>query len=669
MNFRGFFPLLTVLLLTGCFFRPPSAPAPAEPERPVSAVGSTRNGSSAPSSRVSEPPRGPIRLSEAMARAVRRRLSIREARMARVLSDPPLGGVRYERLPEIAREAGYGEFRGRAFEPDDAVDRSAELAELWEVLDLGLGRAAFGGRDRTPPADRVREKSLQTLLADVRYAFYRAAAAQALTRDAEAALRRADGAIRESRDGNADPAAQRALYERMRLLQRATRELAPARAELGLLMNLPPDVAYTLELPRWERPELPSVRSDGAGLDAVALRLRGEVADRLHPERRARDARAGLARMGADGSAGGDGRDWRRAAAQLAVHLFGPAADAENRGRMLDMGVVAQVELALARYRRAERAYRDAATRAESVVDRTSASDGSPEAAGRAIDGQLARVARYLAFGEFQNALARVYNSAGADPLPARPETMQIPELARVLERSMDRRGETLASALAAYGPDRVRPFSAAETGRDPAGEALSGRPADAGPAPRTFPPPVQEPVFPPLGRPEAAPPERERGMERSAREGGRTGAREISVFRDVVSIRRAPAPSAPVVGQGLIGERYPLLGWSPKGWLKIEMNDGSAGWIPTRYVRPVTPERETADVGASGPAPMAVVTTTRANVRFGAGLHFKVRYTEEAGVRVPVVDATGEWFKVRTPDGEPGWLHQSVVRVAGGNG
>jgi SH3-like domain-containing protein len=102
---------------------------------------------------------------------------------------------------------------------------------------------------------------------------------------------------------------------------------------------------------------------------------------------------------------------------------------------------------------------------------------------------------------------------------------------------------------------------------------------------------------------------------------------------------------------------------------LKIGMNDGSAGWIPTRYVRPVSRERATPGDAASGPSPMAVVTTTRANVRFGAGLNFKVRYTEEAGVRVPVVDATGEWFKVRTPDGELGWLHQSVVRVAGGNG
>lgn len=65
----------------------------------------------------------------------------------------------------------------------------------------------------------------------------------------------------------------------------------------------------------------------------------------------------------------------------------------------------------------------------------------------------------------------------------------------------------------------------------------------------------------------------------------------------------------------------------------------------------------------------MAVVTTTRANVRFGAGLKFKVRYTEEEGVRMPVIDTNSEWFKVRTPDGELGWLHQSVVRVAGEDG
>jgi hypothetical protein len=606
-----------------------------------------------------------------MARAVRGRLSVREARMARVLSDPAPGGVRYERLPEIARNAGYGEFRGRAFGPADPgaalagpSDGPADgLAELWEVLDLGLSHAAFGGREGADLAVRIRNKALRTLLADVRYAFYRAAAAQALTREAEAALRRADGVIRESRNGNADPAAHHALYEQMRRLQRATRELAPARAELGLLMNLPPDVAYTLELPRWERPELPSVRSDETGLDAVALRFRGEVEDRLHPERRLQDARAGLARMGAGGSVAGDPGDWRRAGAQLAVHLFGPAAGDGIQARVLDMGIVAQVELAMARYRQAGRTYRDAAERAESAAGQAAAAGGSLEAAGRAIDAQLAGVARYLTFGEFQNALARVYNSTGVDPLPTQPENMQIPELAQALERSMDRWGEAMKSALAAYGPDRRRPLSAAGTAPDPALDPspASGPRAEAPSPPRPSPPPAMETAPAASGR--------ERSVERSARESGRPAAREVSVFRDVVSIRQAPSPNAPVIGQGLIGERYPLLGWSPKGWLKIEMNDRTAGWIPTRYVRPVTPEREPAVDGASGPAPMAVVTTTRANVRFGAGLNFKVRYTEEAGVRVPVVDATGEWFKVRTPDGELGWLHQSVVRVAGGNG
>ena len=77
-----------------------------------------------------------------------------------------------------------------------------------------------------------------------------------------------------------------------------------------------------------------------------------------------------------------------------------------------------------------------------------------------------------------------------------------------------------------------------------------------------------------------------------------RQPVREITVFRDVVNIHFAPSPESPVKGQGLIGEHYRLLGWARNGWLKIEMGDGTPGWIPTKYVRPV----ETEDKVSSSP-------------------------------------------------------------------
>ncbi|MFP4389201.1 MAG: SH3 domain-containing protein, partial [Desulfococcaceae bacterium] len=606
-----------------------------------------------------------VGLSEAMARTVRHRLSLRKARMARVLADSALGAARYHRLPEAARNAGYGEYRGVEIDPTaDSPDGQPDLAELWDVLDLGLSRFAYAS-DGRPDEARLGEKALQNLLNDVRHAFYRAAAAQALTREAETVLRRADAVIREQSAESGDPAAQHSLYERMRHLQRATQELAPARAELGLLMNLPPDGVFTLETPPRKRDELSPVPDDASGLDAVALRFRKEVDDRLHLERRLRDARAALARMGAGRSDPAAVRNWRGVGTQLAVHLFGPAENGGAETRVLDMGIVTQVELAMARYRRAERAYRDAVEREEAARLSARTAGDALAAAGNSIDMQLARVDRYLAFAESQNALARVYNAVGVDPLPEQADVMEISELAQALERSMARWGETLASALAAYGPDRRRPSSSMATAPGP---GIASPLPEAEPAPRAELPPLSERV-PAAGEPARAPPSRDR--IRSASESGRKVAREISVFRDVVSIRRDPASNAPVIGQGLIGERYPLLGWAPDGWLKIEMNDGSAGWIPTRFVRPVTPEKADASPAdsASGPDPMTVITTTRANVRFGAGLNFQIRYTEEAGVRVPVVDATGDWFKVRTPDGELGWLHESVVRVAGSGG
>lgn len=639
VNAQRWFLLTTIFLAVGCAFRPQPAPGPEPEAAPAPAAEET----------VADPaPSAPVNLHEAMARAARRHLADRRTRLTRAAEDSGWGTARYERLPEAAREAGYGDYRGKADGVGtEASDLGRELAELWDVLDLGMARAA--GSDAL-----FRDKALRNLLSDVRYAYYRVAAARTLATDAEAALRRADAVIRESGAGG-DPAGHHALYERMRRLQRVVRDLQPARAELAVLMGLPPGRAFEIVPLRWERPEIPPVGQDMEGLAELSLRFRPEVRDGLHPDRRAREARAALAEI-APGLRRNDAdvRDWWNAGARIAVYLFGAPGDGAANLRTLDLGAVTQTEVARLRYRMVVRAYGDAVGRENTAADSVRAAASPLEAAGRALDVQLARVDRYLVFGELQNALARLYQSVGADPLPLQADAMRVPELALALERSMARWDEMFQSAYAAYGPESRLPRrmeTAAETGGD------AGSPS--------------APPLPPLAdsRTErAVVAEAETGMARSARAEGRAAAREISVFRDVVTIHAMPAPDAPVIGQGLIGERYPLLGWSRKGWLKIGMNDGSAGWIPTKYVRPVEPKNTAAAAaGAPGPDPMTVVTTTRANVRFDAGLEYQVRYTENEGVRLPVVDTRGEWFQVRTPRGETGWLHRSVVRVEGG--
>jgi hypothetical protein len=649
VNAHRLFLLLTALLLIGCFGRPQPPPGAPEADAARSADGAETMGRPA-----APAPRTPVDLHEAMARAVFHHLPDRISRMTRALSAPFPSALRYERLPEAARSAGYGDYRGPTNAPGE-VDPAPQLAELWDVLDLGLTHAFREGGGL--PAELIREKSLQNLLADVRYAYYRAAAAQALEARGAAALRRADAVVREAGQA-ADPVAHHALYERMRRLQRALQELGTAPAELAVLMGLPPGVDFQVARVRWKEGERGnSTMSEAGGTPGLGLRFRAEAAAAAaDPGRRAREARAGLARLAGSGRPPADPREWWRAGARLAIHLFGPPTSDGARTR--DMAILTQTRVALERYRIADRAYQDARDLAHAARERSAQSAGSLDSIDRAIEAHLAGARQYLTFGDRQNARARVYHSLGLDPLPTQTDAMRIPELARALERSIRRWPDQLNQALAARAPDSRLPRRREAAG-PPAREA---RAEGSAPAP---PEPARSDVDDPRPRSETAP---ESAISAdSARREGRAAAREISVFRDVVRIRSGPSPAAPVIGQGLIGERYPLLGWSKKGWLEIEMSDGTSGWIPTRYVRPVAAAASGRSQGDSSGDPMAVVTTTRANVRFGAGLKFKVRYTEEEGVRMPVIDTNSDWFKVRAPDGEVGWLHQSVVRVAGG--
>lgn len=654
MNAPRFLLLLTAMLMIGCFGRPQPAPQTAETDM-ASSTPDTVETLGRP---AAPPPRTPVNLYEAMARAVFHHLADRESRMTRVLAAPLPSALRYERLPDAARSAGYGDYRGRTNAPGE-MDPAPQLAELWDVLDLGLTYASR--QNGSPPAELIRAKSLQNLLADVRYAFYRAAAAQALEAQGMAALRRADAVIRKAGEA-ADPVAHHALYERMRRLQRALRELGTAPAELAVLMNLPPGVDFQVARVRWEgtdrrNPAVP----DAEEMPGLGLRFRAEVAKAAaDPVRRTREARMGLARLVGGSALPANAQEWWRAGARLAIHLYGPST--ASTGRIRDMAVVTQTRVALARYRMADRAYAEARELANSAREQASKSAGSLDSIDRTIEAHLAGVRQYLAFGDRQNAQARVYHSLGLDPLPTQTDAMRIPELARALERSIRRWPEQLNQALAAHAPDSRLPRR-----RGPATPPSREERAE-----RTRPVSSETTV----SAPHSSVPEGRRTRSEnarvtgtsadSARRKGRNAAREISVFRDVVRIRSGPSPTASVIGQGLIGERYPLLGWSKNGWLEIEMSDGNSGWIPTRYVRPVAPVATSErPQDPSSTAPMAVVTTTRANVRFGAGLKFKVRYTEEEGIRMPVIDTNSEWFKVRTPDGELGWLHQSVVRVA----
>jgi SH3-like domain-containing protein len=193
---------------------------------------------------------------------------------------------------------------------------------------------------------------------------------------------------------------------------------------------------------------------------------------------------------------------------------------------------------------------------------------------------------------------------------------------------------------------------------------------------------------------------------------------KKVSIRVDVADVYTDPSVNSKVKIQAFMGEHYKMTDWSPKGWLKLELNDGSTGWIPTVMIRPVSDGEKQPKVeqvvrkdepavvtpskiqdvplkeGEESPkerqpvaedskdesfAPVKdnqaikeiqvlITTIKKANIRSGPAPSFEVKRVEDAGVRFKSTGViSDEWYRIQMEDGSIGWIHKSVISVLTG--
>ena len=636
-----------------------------------------------------EPVTAPISLYDAMARAVKHNYHSRSERLKRALADELPEVVRYKGLADRTVAAGYSPYDRDAGEISATVNRlvaetavvpeqhllTRDLSMLWQVLDFGLIRT----RDAQAKEQEIRQKALQNILKEARYAYYRAACAELLLPEINTLLDRGRAAIKTQRQqaatgkSQALSEAEQQLVRNIRLLWQLSQQLAPVRAELAVLMHLSPGTRFKVARPDPKTSALLRPFKPVRTMEHLALIHRqagagGGISDRLTEARRAILTMApGTDSETAHAGQADYSRTWQSAGSQIALNLFSlfpkPSAD---KTVARDMAAIAQVRIARQLYDLEARTYRASAAGRTAEPSLTT---GNPEAEILAIsdatDSVLARLHRYLAQAELQNAVARIYHTVGADSLPVHVESVSVAALSAALKAAFSRWPHDLNQAYAAAGMS--------------GNESSGGRPEPVTAAGAKTAVPPNQPDAPQAGMPREFKQKSAVVIDAADMEKkGRQPVKEVSVYRDVVSIHFKPSADSPVKGQGLIGEKYRLAGWSPGGWLKIEMSDGSYGWIRTKYVRPVdegtsyavekkveaVEKKKEKQAGTTEKKRKGLVTAKRANVRSGPGFDFVVKYVETKGVRHDILGRSGEWFKIRARDSSVGWLHQSIVSV-----
>ncbi|MCA3104567.1 MAG: TolC family protein, partial [Rhodocyclaceae bacterium] len=472
----------------------------------------------------------PLTFSGALARALKYNLDYRLKLMEIALSQGLLDVSRLDLLPRVVADAGYRsrnndsggtsigiEDRLVSLRPSTSEERafSTARAELsWNVLDFGISYyRAKQAADEVSIAEERRRKILQNIVQDVRSAYWRAAAAQRLSGEADTLLVSIRSAIDRSRDaeraGVMPPAQalayQRALLDAMTLVNLRRQEMEFARRELAALMNVRPGTE--VRIADVAEPPLLAVPVDMPELERMALTRRPEL---LEEDYRARitqnEARRQLASLfpNLNVFAGTSynsntylyNNNWADAGASVSINLMRltglptmrraneARAQTDSARRMaLSMAVITQVRVAVERYRLTTLDH-DLARESTQVDQRLSAI--SRASAASRLESELealrtesrALVSRYqqaTAYAAAQAAFGRVMNSLGIDMLPGEVRSAELPDLQRAIETSLTA-GEREAFRIGVAEVPAQRPVRVAFSGLGGQGDEATVR-------------------------------------------------------------------------------------------------------------------------------------------------------------------------------------------------
>jgi len=217
----------------------------------------------------------PLTLSDAVARVLAYNLDKRSKMMEEALALGQLDLDRYDLLPKVVANAGYSErsspnaTRSRDLytqttstsNPSYSADRfsiTSDLGLTWNILDFGVSYfTAHQNADRALIASERRRKTVANLVQEVRFTFWRAAAAQTLKVKVIDIIDTAEKALADSERVEAEKLrnpteslrVQKTLLESIRQLEAIDQELTTAKAELAALINLPPGSDFRLDVP------------------------------------------------------------------------------------------------------------------------------------------------------------------------------------------------------------------------------------------------------------------------------------------------------------------------------------------------------------------------------------------------------------------------------------
>jgi outer membrane protein TolC len=488
-----------------------------------------------------DPLTAPLTVSDAIARALKYNLDRRSKMMEEALALNQTNVDRWDMLPKLTANAGYTsrsepnatvsrdvktQTTGNAYSySTDRDNYTADLGTSWNVLDFGLSYfTARQNADRALIATERKRKAVHTLVQEVRFAFWRAAAHQVLNDDVNKAVAEARTALARSkaveRENLRSPVEalryQKSLLETLRQLTAIQQELSTAELELAALINMPPGTKLVLDVPADMRTPVWTV--DLERMEEMAFQGNPDVREQGYLSRIAvDDTRKAITRLFPGITFSGSRQydhnsflldnHWYEAGAKLSWNLMnlisGPDAIkfAETNEEVVTARRVALRMAVLAQVHVSERQFRNAVSQYEQSdelwqVDRRLYEMSEAKTANDA-QGVLERVAgrasaiasqlrRFQTYAQVEQAYAKMQASLGRDLIPDSVASHELPKLsATVAERlaAWNRADSAPLVASSPAAPAQAAPAQAASAPVAPAPASLPIRAVPAVPA------------------------------------------------------------------------------------------------------------------------------------------------------------------------------------------
>jgi outer membrane protein TolC len=437
----------------------------------------------------------PLTLSGAVARVLKYNLDKRSKMMDEALALGQTSLDRFDLLPKLTANAGYTERSApnatksrdlytqttSTSNPSYSADRFSitnDLGLTWNILDFGVSYfTAHQNADRALIAREKRRKTVNNLVQEVRFTFWRAAAAQTLKGKVTEIIANAEKALKDSERVEAEKLknptetlrVQKTLLESIRQLEAIDQELTTAKAELAALINVPPGSDFKLEVPEKGGMTIPEWSMPVEQMEEAALINNPDLREQDYQSRIAIDdthkellkllpgVTLSFSRQYDSNSFLVDNR-WNDVGTKVTWNLINllsapdRLAHADSAEKVADakrialrMAVLAQVHVISHQFASAARQF-ERADKLWGIETRLAEASGNQQRGGTANDIEristetsaiAAELRRFQTYAQMQSAYGKLQSTIGADPVPERVASHSLDGLSGAIVLAM----------------------------------------------------------------------------------------------------------------------------------------------------------------------------------------------------------------------------------------